>query len=105
MAGMGHAIEQAAEVIAEAYRKGGDIWGDDLARALAEAGLLAPAPMGEEWTVMGEFESGDGWVIDVEFATRLGAEDFLARNEWASDDGGYVARRLTTDWMPADEAD
>ena len=33
MTGMEHAIGQAAQVIAEAYRKGGDIWGDDLARA------------------------------------------------------------------------
>ena len=119
MTGMEHAIEKVANALhgdqcAEDPDPGErcSCGADDFYRqaevvldTLREAGLLAPAPMSEEWTVMGEYESGDDWVIDVEFATRLGAEDFLARNEWASDDGGYVARRLMTDWLPADEAD
>lgn len=69
MGNMEHAIEQAAEVIAEAYRKGGDIWGDDLARALAEAGLLAPAPLHVELRDSGDLGLTPGAFTQSRWAT------------------------------------
>ena len=95
MTGMEHAIEKAAQVIAEAYRKGGDIWGDDLARALAEAGLLAPAPLREEWgTRFGSSEY-------VHFGT--GVEyPFFFRGDPPK---GVNVRRCVTDWTPVDRAE
>lgn len=101
MTGMEHTIEHATKVI-------GDLPGftDEqvlgIAEDLAEAGLLAPAPLREEWAVEGTLDSGDDWIADVEFATRLGAEDFLESNEWARRDGGHISRRYVSDWMPAD---
>jgi len=72
---------------------------------LAEKGLLAPAPLREEWAVEGTLDSGDDWIADAEFATRLGAEDFLESNEGARRDGGHISRRYFTDWLPVDRAE
>ena len=84
MTGMERTIEQAAQVIAEAYRKGGDIWGDDLARALADAGLLAPAPLRETRC------RGTLW------GTMLHPYD-------GSDENEYVS--YATGWMPVDRVE
>lgn len=56
MTGMEHAIEQAAKVADDILsadpQVAREMFGDEpdkIARALAEAGLLAPAPLREEW--------------------------------------------------------
>ena len=88
MTGMERTIEQAAQVIAEAYRKGGDIWGDDLARALADAGLLAPAPLREEWAAIGD----DGHVL-----MRYGADSHSPHREYGT---SLTYSRWASDWKP-----
>ena len=89
MTGMERTIEQAAQVIAEAYRKGGDIWGDDLARALADAGLLAPAPLREEWGI--QWDDGVWEYYRSRAETEVGAGD-----------EGTPVHRYVSDWMPVD---
>jgi len=64
------------------------------ARALAEAGLLAPAPLTEEWAT--RFENG----------LRLpGRERKYGR--WCKGDPpkGVNVRRYVTDWLPVDRAE
>jgi hypothetical protein len=85
-------IRRAAEVIADSYRKGGDIWGDDLARALDDAGLLAPTPMREEWGV----DCYLGFEPEA-YLDRRNAEKHLAY------EGGSLLRRYVSIWEPADE--
>ena len=89
MTGMERTIEQAAQVIAEAYRKGGDIWGDDLARALADAGLLAPAPLREEWGI--QWDDGVWEYYRNRAETEVGAGD-----------EGTPVHRYVSDWLPVD---
>lgn len=91
MTGMEHAIEKAADVIANALHDTADVdmFGgytdtDDLndsvldsrysliavARALADAGLLAPAPLREEWATRfpnGHLRPGKGRGYDMWF--------------------------------------
>ena len=102
-------IRRAAEVIAEAYRQGGDIWGDDLARALAEAGLMTPAPLREEDAQAVE-EMG-GCVLPTEAGMRAAfewlAEQEGVRRDWYAEDvpailaGIDAARRLLAASRPS----
>ena len=78
-----------------------------VARALASAGLLAPAPLREEWgssdqpdmNMEPEFrDEPAGWWSYVD----TDAEG-MAREHAGSD--GKVWRRLVTDWFPADRAE
>ncbi|MDO5535469.1 MAG: hypothetical protein Q4F65_12580 [Propionibacteriaceae bacterium] len=63
----------------------------EYARALADAGLLAPAPLTEEWGV--RYQDAD------EPAVATAPCEEWARG-WASLPGDVVVRRHVTDWLP-----
>ena len=114
MTGMEHAIEQVARVLIahpsipnhkDAIRDicpscpDADVAGPNSpshaahqARALADAGLLAPAPLREEWGLL--HPSGN---TDMR-RDRAHAESGVG-NGWA------VARRYVSDWLPVDRAE
>ena len=105
MTGMEHAIEQAIEVL-DAVDRNHDLDSGDLAsseeyaRALHEAGLLAPAPLREEWG--GEMRDvrldRDPYVLHA-----LGPDNA----QWQIEHNptvttGRIMHRYTTGWFPAD---
>lgn len=83
-------IEQVAQVAASAmdgYSEGASHIEDYriIARALAEEGLLAPAPLREEWSTTNEW----------------GDEDYCCgfdARETVEGDGRPIVRRYVTDW-------
>ena len=91
MTGMEHAIEQAAGVIMGRYPSFDPISAEGIARALAEAGWLAPAPLREEWgTRFG------GYVVE-------GRADAEYPFFWKGvPPPGVNVHRYRTDWLPAD---
>jgi len=88
--GMEHAIEQAAQVMWEAPTAdfGGVSERDAhfLARALAAAGLLAPAALREEWTVI---------YVDPPYGTSIPMNELHARSLATRND--TLTRRYVTD--------
>lgn len=112
MTGMEHTIEHAARVLNAEGACCGDCGrepGDPLsecpdcerfltgyARALASSGLLAPAPLREEWAVVRPDWHGE--LRYDRYDQRIGAE----RECWHED---QVVRRLVTEWEPADRAE
>lgn len=97
MTGMEHAIERAIEVL-DAVDRNHDLDSGDLAsseeyaRALHEAGLLAPAPLREEW--------GIRWDDGVWECYRNRAEA-----EFGAGDEGTPVHRYVSDWLPVDRAE
>ena len=93
MTGMEHAIEKAARII---HGCTGDEDGAPVAaRALAEAGLLAPAPLTEEWG-----KRSLGWRRRTYTSPSFNEHD--ARNvDWDE----TTVRRYATDWLPVDCAE
>lgn len=103
---MEHAIEQAADVLG-AHPEAFNVTDytderttmitapvEDIARALADAGLLAPAPLTEEWAT--RFENGH---------LRPGKDrDY---DLWFKGDPpkGVNVRRYVTAWLPVDRAE
>ena len=89
------AVEQAARVIQQAcdagtvYDDAGEPLSaaDTIARALADAGLLAPAPLRQEW----EAVIGDNATVVCDSLDE------------AQGYGGHIYRRLVPDWQPAEE--
>lgn len=103
MTGMEHAIEQATEAIrhARAFQAAAAFGvpegahrecAEYIARALADAGLLAPAPFHEEWASASD---GDAW-------TCCGDRDEAEVRRCAVRQGHEVVHRYATDWAPAD---
>jgi len=88
---MEHAIEQAIEVL-DAVDRNHDLDSGDLAsseeyaRALAEAGLLAPASLREEWTVI---------YVDPPYGTSIPMDELRARSLATRND--TLTRRYVTD--------
>lgn len=113
MTGMEHAIEHAAKVMWEAPTAdfGGVSERDAhfLARALADAGLLAPAPLREEWAA--HYVNGGGAVC----RTRHEAEAALDRmtrdshrhrvDEPPAPEIAGIYARYVSDWLPVDRAE
>lgn len=133
MTGMEHATEQAPIVkVAESFEGEGPVhdatilmmktWGEqepshgvsqhpasyvatfvDMARALADAGLLAPAPLREEWgsevrDVRPDRDPYVLWAIDLD-----NAQWQIEHNpDWAT---GRIMHRYRTDWLPVDRAE
>lgn len=102
MTGVEHSIEQAAEAIDVAMRSWEYRWLDDpddapavIARALAEAGLLAPAPLREEWAVQ--------WVRRGGEIRTYPCDDEADARDCADDE--TTVRRYLSDWLPVDRAD
>ena len=106
---MTDAIEQAARAIQQA-RDAGTVYDDageplsaaeTIARALHADGLLAPAPLREEWgsemhNARPESSSHVLYARDLDNARWQ-----IDHNpEWAT---GRIVRRFVTDWLPADE--
>ena len=93
MTGMEHAIEQAVEVL-DAVDRNHDLDSGDLAsseeyaRALADAGLLAPAPLREEWAAIDD----DGHVL-----MRYGADSHSPHREYGT---SLTYSRWASDWKP-----
>ena len=86
---MEHAIEQAARVIAEkACAPDSDC--QDAAHALASAGLLAPAPLREEWAAIDD---------DGDVRMRYGADSHSPHREFGT---SWTYSRLVSDWKPYD---
>ena len=71
---------------------------------LREVGLLAPAPLREEWRIWGEDDDGE-WELGRDFESREEAEQFITENPWARDRRGYPVRRPLSDWLPVDRAE
>lgn len=100
MTGMKHTIEQAVEVL-DAVDRNHDLDSGDLAsseeyaRALAEAGLLSPAPLREEWAAAWE---GHG-------ATRIGLAQESPEDIEGIPPGGWVVHRYVTAWEPQESDD
>ncbi|MCT2121562.1 hypothetical protein [Dietzia cinnamea] len=100
MTGMEHTIERAAQVAASAmdgYSEGASHIDDYriIARALAEAGLLAPSPLTEEWgTRFGSSEY-------VHFGTGVEYPFFFNGDP----PKGVNVRRYVSDWMPVGHAE
>lgn len=107
MTGMEHAIKKAADVIASALhdQADADLFGwytdtDDLsdsvldgrysliavARALAESGLLAPAPLTEEWAAIDD---------DGDVRMRYGADSHSPHREFGT---SWTYSRWASDW-------
>lgn len=91
--GMEHAIEQAAQVVDDILRRdpqvAREMFGDEpdrIARALAEAGLIAPAPLCEEWTVI---------YVDPPYGTSIPMDESHARSLATRND--TLTRRYVTD--------
>ena len=93
MTGMDHAIEQAIEVL-DAVDRNHDLDSGDLAsseeyaRVLADAGLLAPAPLREEWAAIDD----DGHVL-----MRYGADSHSPHREYGT---SLTYSRWASDWKP-----
>lgn len=121
MTGMEHAIEQAADVIRrsviqQVLGEMVEVVADDdgeferrIARALAAAGLIAPAPLREEWRA---YSPGRGaGYPDVSFAAALDEVDgqlqltemdpgaFGTERDWR------VESRHVTPWLPVDRSE
>ena len=97
MTDMEHAIEQAARII---HGCTGDEDGAPVAaRSLAEAGLLAPAPLTEEWAVGKSWEDPSlGWVAHDP------SDEWLAR-EQAHGRARPLLRRYVTEFLPLNRAE
>jgi hypothetical protein len=67
----------------------------DCAAYLADAGLLAPAPLREEWAAAWE---GHG-------ATRIGFAQESPEDIEGVPPGGWVVRRHVSDWLSVDRAE
>lgn len=104
MDNMEHAIEQAADILG-AHPEAFNVTDytdeqttmitapvEDIARVLADAGLLAPAALREEW--------GIRWDDGVWEYYRNRAE-----TEVGAGDGGTPVRRYVSDWLPVDHAE
>lgn len=114
MTGMEHAIEQAARVMARAYF-GEPVEHDDMecatewARVLADAGLLAPAPLREEWSAAFTAVSPDG----TRRIERIGTPGSREHSQETCDDCNaddpevlfFLVRSHYTDWLPVDRAE
>ena len=109
MTGMEHAIEKAARVIQQA-RDAGAVYDDageplsaaeTIARALHADGLLAPAPLREEWGSEMRNARPESSSHVLYARDRDNAQWQIDHNpEWAT---GRIVRRFVTDWLPADE--
>ena len=108
MTGMEYAIEQAARVIQQA-RDAGAVYDDageplsaaeTIARALADASLLAPAPLHEEWgSEMRNARPESGSHV-LRARDRDNAQWQIEHNpEWAT---GRIMHRYRTAWLPVD---
>lgn len=94
MTGMEHAIEQAARAIHAGHCCPCDLRGCyepdaedyNAARALASAGLLAPAPLTEEWAAIDD--NGD-------VRMRYGADSHSPHREFGT---SWTYSRWVTDW-------
>lgn len=87
MTGMEHAIERAARIIRDGDPEGmGYAQAHNIASALAEAGLLAPAPLREEWTVI---------YVDPPYGTSIPMDELHARSLATRND--TLTRRYVTD--------
>ena len=113
MNGMEHAIEQAAGVMDKNFNPDRHpimaAMFRDYARALAEAGLLAPAPLREEWSAAFTAVSPDG----TRRIERIGTPGSREHAQETCDDCNaddpevlfFLVGSHYTDWLPADEAD
>lgn len=99
MTGMEHATEKAARVIQQA-RDAGPVYDDageplpaaeTIARALADAGLLAPAPLREEWAAIDD----DGTAL-----MRYGADSHSPHREYGT---SRTYSRWASDWKRYDD--
>ena len=111
MTGMEYAIDRAANLRAAAEACLEDRPADPNAVELAwlvidalGSGLLAPAPLTEEWGIWGEDDAGD-WELGDEFKCREEAEQFMEKNPWTREKGGYLVRRPVHDWEPVHRAE
>ena len=105
MTGMEHAIEQAAGVMDKNFNP--DRYPimaamfRDYARALADASLLAPAPLHEEWGSEMRNARPESSSHVLRARDLDNAQWQIEHNpEWAT---GRIVRRFVTDWLPADE--
>ena len=90
-----HAIEQSARIVRDGDPEGmGYAQAHNIARALADAGLLAPGPLREEWAT--RFENG-----------RLRPGKDMPYDLWWKGDPpkGENVRRYVTDYVPVDRAE
>ena len=107
MDNMDHAIEQAADILG-AHPEAFNVTDytdeqttmitapvEDIARALASAGLLAPAPLREEWG-----KRSLGWRRRTH--TRPSFNEHDARNVGWDE---TTVRRYATDWLPVDRTE
>ena len=109
---MEHAIEKAAEVIGGHVDHCIGIEPDqplDAARALAEAGMLAPAPLTEEWHAAYYGVTRDG-VRHLRLIGTEGSREHAEaeRADCAQDDPDtefFLVRRPVHDWLPVDRAE
>lgn len=125
MSGMEHAIEHAAELLNAEGACCGDCGREPgaplsecpacerfltgYARALADSGLLAPAPLREEWHAAHYGVGPDGVrhlrLIGTE-GTREHADESRADcSRYDPDTRFFLVRRPVHDWMPVDPAD
>lgn len=104
MTGMDEAIEQVAQRLHSSYCEcegwhaecqGPQVGDRRVARRLAADGLIAPAPLREEWAAAWE---GLG-------ATRIGFVKESPGDIEGIPPGGWVVHRFITDWLPADGVD
>lgn len=122
MTGMEHAIEQVAEVLniegvccGECCRAAGDPLSEcpaceqiltGYARALAESGLLAPAPLREEWGRA--YRQADGALfVDDQDGSFRDIEDVAQFVPPQHPDSPYdlIVKRGVTDWIPVDRTE
>lgn len=106
MTGMEHAIEQAAKVADDILsadpQVAREMFGDEpdkIARALAEAGLLAPAPLTEEWGAEMDHPIQDRPPSTIKARDLENARWQVEHNPKVAT--GRIMRRYVTDWEEA----
>lgn len=107
MTGMEHAIEQVRQAMQDAMNTYGPFSGTDQARHIYDylhaLGLIAPAPLREEWgsevrDVRPDRDPYVLWAIDLD-----NAQWQIEHNpDWAT---GRIMHRYRTDWLPVDRAE
>lgn len=112
MGNMEHTIEQVAQRLHSSYCEcegwyaecqGPQVGDRRVARRLAAEGLIAPAPLREEWgsevrDVRPDRDPYVLWAIDLD-----NAQWQIEHNpEWAT---GRIMHRYRTDWLPVDRAE
>jgi len=108
MTGMDQAIERAARAIWDAQAEG-LVKPRDLAEVLASAGLLAPAPLTEEWSAAFTGIAPDG----TEHIRLIGTPGGREHAQETCDDCNaddpdvlfFLVRRPVYDWLPVDRAE